>query len=150
MRDSESVLFAVIGASREHGKLAPDDFVDKQLARAEQSVARLNFTSKPNFIEHVAGGSVPTNRAIAMALARDLRDIPGIVAQIDNLEIGVNALFGDIEQPIGRDIREPSRTGRADDDSDFGSLLHRRFPRHSLVVSNDMGVTEKGTRRHFF
>jgi hypothetical protein len=78
-----------------------------------------------------------------------LEERHGIVAQIDNLEIGVIALFGDIEQPVGRDIREPPRTGRADDDSDFGSLLHCRFPILRLV-SNDMAVTETGARRHFF
>jgi hypothetical protein len=53
-----------------------------------------------------------------------------IIAEIDNLEIGVIALLGDIEQPGRRDIGEPPRTGRADDDSDFGSLLHRCFPIH--------------------
>jgi hypothetical protein len=79
-----------------------------------------------------------------------LEERHGIVAQIDNLEIGVIALFGDIEQPAGRDIRESPGTGGADDDSDFGSLLHRCFPRHLRLVSDDMAVTEMRTRRHFF
>jgi hypothetical protein len=49
-----------------------------------------------------------------------------------------------------RDIGEPPGTGRADDDSDFGSLLHRCFPIHLRLVSNDVMVTLTCARRHFF
>jgi hypothetical protein len=65
-----------------------------------------------------------------------LEEWHGIVAQIDNLEIGVIALFGDIEQPVRGDIGKPPGTGRADDDSDFGSFLHSRFPNHLRLVSH--------------
>jgi hypothetical protein len=63
-----------------------------------------------------------------------LEERHGIVAEIDNLEIGVLALFGDIEQPVRRDIGEPPGTGRANDDSDFRLLLHSRLPRCLRLV----------------
>jgi hypothetical protein len=46
-----------------------------------------------------------------------LKERHGIIAEIDDLEIGIIALL-DIEQPAGRDIGELPGTGRAYDDAD--------------------------------
>jgi hypothetical protein len=79
-----------------------------------------------------------------------LEERHGIIAEIDNLEIGVIALLRDIEQPVRRDFAEPPGTGCADDDADFGSFLHSRFPRHLRLVSHHVVVTAVGARSHFF
>jgi hypothetical protein len=56
-----------------------------------------------------------------------LEERHGIIAQIDNLEIGVIALLGDIEQPVRWNIGKPPGTSRADDDSDLGRLCIAAF-----------------------
>jgi hypothetical protein len=89
VKNSERLLFAIIGVNRTGAKLTAADFEDRQLKRAEQSVARYAYTTKRSFSRTVGqlgynGLGVVTG--LSLSVANQLREISFQVKIGTNLE----------------------------------------------------------------